>query len=105
MSVLEKIVQAEKDAQVLLASAQEKATTLLTDVNDDLATIKAENAQSIAKQINELVRKADNEISSISESYDVRKNEITSKIALSANTKKNIVVEKIFKDIVAWLYQ
>lgn len=101
MSVLEKIVQAEKDAQVLLASAQEKATTLLTDVNDDLATIKAENAQSIAKQINELVRKADNEISAISASYDVRKNEITSKIALSANTKKNIVVEKIFKDIVA----
>lgn len=101
MSVLEKIVQAEKDAQVLLASAQEKATTLLTDVNDDLATLKAENAQSIAKQINELVRKADNEISAISASYDVRKNEITSKIALSANTKKNIVVEKIFKDIVA----
>ena len=101
MSVLEKIVQAEKDAQVLLASAQEKATTLLTDVNDDLAKLKAENAQSIAKQINELVRKADNEISAISASYDVRKNEITSKIALSANTKKNIVVEKIFKDIVA----
>lgn len=101
MSVLEKIVQAEKEAQEILAKAREEASSLLLAVNDDLATLKANNAASLAKQISDIVRKADNEISAISATFDVKKDEISSKIALSATYNKNKIIEDIFKDIVA----
>ena len=53
MSVLEKIVQAEKDAKALLVKTREENTELLTKTNEELATLRTKNAQDIAKQANE----------------------------------------------------
>lgn len=101
MSVLEKIVQAEKDAQEILAKARDEASAILVAVNDELASLKASNAASLAKQINELVRKADTEMAAIAATFDLKKDEITKKTALSAAQAKNKIVDDIFKDIVA----
>lgn len=99
MSVLEKIVQAEKDAKALLVKTREENTELLTKTNEELATLRTKNAQDIAKQANEIARQADEQIKVINGEFDVKKDAITALIAQSSANNKNKIVEQIVKDI------
>ncbi len=99
MSVLEKIVQAEKDAKALLHKTREENALLLTNTNEELANMRTKNAQDIAKQSNEMVKKTNQEIGVITREYDVKKEEITTRIAKKSATNKQKIVEQIIKDI------
>ncbi len=99
MSVLEKIVQAEKDARDLLLKTNETANDILLSAHEELNALKAKNLADQTLQINTITQKANNEITTISGAFDVQKDEITQKIALSAKTQKDKIVNEIFKDI------
>ncbi len=99
MSVLEKIVQAEKDAQALLAKTREDNAILLTNINENLAALRSKNAQDLAKQSNEIMRQADQEIKVIAAEFDTKKDAITVRIAKNSADNKNKIVEQIVKDL------
>ena len=105
MSVLEKIVQAELDAKELLAKIREDNTKLLSDTHDELATLRAENALAIAREINALNKKADHEIEKLATTFAAKKETITNEIEKSAKANQSKLVDKVFKDIVEkWLF-
>lgn len=99
MSVLEKIVQAEKDAKALLVKTREENALLLTTTNETLADMRTKNAQDIAKQANELVKKTNQDISEVTRQFDIKKEEITKKIAANALRNKQKIVEQIMKEL------
>lgn len=99
MSVLEKIVQAEKDAKALLVKTREENALLLTTTNETLADMRTKNAQDIAKQANELVKKTNQDISEVTRQFDIKKEEITKEIAANALRNKQKIVEQIMKEL------
>lgn len=100
MSVLEKIVQAELEAKELLAKTREENAKLLSNTQDKLATLRAENALELSKKINALNEKADHEITKLATTFSAKKAEITEAIEKSAKENHDKLVEKVFKDIV-----
>lgn len=101
MSVLEKIIQAERDASALLLATREETVNLLTSAHDELVSLKTKNAQDLAKQINVMLKSTNDEIAKINETFIKKKVEISETIEQSAKAKKAKIVTEIFKDITA----
>lgn len=99
MSVLEKIIQAERDASALLKATREESVNLLTNAHDELVSLKTKNAQDLAKQINVMIKGTNDEIAKVNETFVQKKEEISETIEQSAKAKKARIVKDIFKDI------
>ena len=101
MSVLEKIIEAERAASALLLKAQEEAALIHARAQDELVSLKTKSAQELAKEINGIVKVANEEITKISETFVAKKEVISAEIEKSAKTKKAKMTNAIFKDITA----
>lgn len=99
MSVLEKIIQAERDASALLLQTHEESTTLIASAHDELVSLKTKNAQEVAKEINALTKNANEEIATLSAKTSAKHEQIAAAIDQSAASKKAKVIDQIFKDI------
>ena len=101
MSVLEKIIDAERAASALLLKTQEETAAIHARAQDELVSLKTKSAQDLAKEINGLVQVANDEIAKISATFVAKKEVISAEIEKSAQTKKDKTTNAIFKDITA----
>lgn len=99
MSVLEKIVKAEKDARAQVLKAEVQKSEILSAAHDEVATLQAKNAADLATQLKLMVEDANKEISKLNAKFVTRKAVISDEVTKSATTKKDKLIEKIFKDV------
>lgn len=101
MSVLEKIVQAEKEASALLVSSREKASLINREAQDQLDALKINNAKEVAVALHALNEQANKDIALYNKEIEAKKAKVIVATSESAKNKKQKVVDEIFKDITA----
>ncbi len=99
MSVLEKIVQAEKEASALLLASQQKATLLIENAHAELELLKINKAKEVSAALSVYGEEMNKAIALFSKSIIAEKEKVIAAINESAKTRKQKVVDEIFKAI------
>ncbi len=101
MSILEKIVQAEKEASALLVKSHEKANLVVVNAQDELDVLKMNKAKEVSAQLNVFVEEANKDITLYSKKIGLEKEKVIASISESSKSRKQKIIDEIFKDITA----
>lgn len=99
MSVLEKIVKAEKAASALLIESREKANMIIANAHDELDVLKVSKAKEVTLALNVFGEEANQDIALLGKKIKAEKEKVIAAINASNKTRKQKIVDEIFKDI------
>lgn len=99
MSILEKVIQAEKEAEKALILAKSNSEAAIAKAREEVSNKEALAVQALNKQISDLQKKADHQIAEIKAGIEQQKKELTEKITEETLATQKKVTAKLFRDI------
>lgn len=99
MSILEKVIQAEKEAEQALALAKTNSEAEVSKAREEVSHKEALAVQTLNKQINDFQKNAEHMISDINKETELKRKQIKQKLMDETLSAQKKVADKLFKDI------